>query len=62
MASAIQENRQHRCNDAVALHAVDVMTSILAAGESGATVELSTTCDRPEALTAEQAKALLVDT
>ncbi len=61
MAMAIQENRAHRCNDALALHAVDVMTSILAAGESGAPIELSTTCDRPEALSAKQAQALLVE-
>ena len=61
MAMAIQENRPHRCNDALALHAVDVMTSILEAGESRSAIELSTTCDRPEALSAEQARALLVE-
>ncbi len=35
MALAILEGRPHRCSLEVALHAVDVMTSILKAGESG---------------------------
>ena len=62
MATAIVEGRTHRCNDALALHAVDVMTSILAAGECGNAVKLSTTCERPEALTPAQAHELLQPT
>ncbi len=59
MAAAIQTGRPHRCSHALALHVVDVMTSILKAGETGAAVALSTTCERPEALSAAAASALM---
>lgn len=60
MATAIDEGRQHRCNIDVAVHAVDVLTSILKSGETRAWVETTTTCDRPDALTPDQARALMV--
>ena len=60
MAVAIQEGRPHRCSMEMALHAVDVMTSILKSGESGKFVDLQTTCQRPEALGIAAAKALMV--
>lgn len=59
MALAIAENRPHRCNDAFALHVVEVMTGILTSGETGAFVPMTTTCDRPEALTPDAARALM---
>ncbi len=59
MAVAIAEGRPHRCSMELALHAVDVMTGILKSGETGKFVDLSTTCERPEALGPKQAKALL---
>ncbi|MBY5934121.1 Gfo/Idh/MocA family oxidoreductase [Tateyamaria omphalii] len=59
MAAAMNEGRPHRCSLELALHAVDVMTSVLKAGETGEMVTLSTTCTRPEPLTEEDAKALL---
>ncbi|SLN49906.1 Inositol 2-dehydrogenase [Pseudoruegeria aquimaris] len=59
MAIAIQEGRPHRCNQELALHAVDVMTSILAAGESRKVLDITTTCERPEALGPEAARALM---
>lgn len=60
MAAAILEDRPHRCSHELALHAVDVMTSILKAGETGKAVTLSTTCKRPAALTSADAKKLLI--
>lgn len=60
MAQAILENRPHRCSLEFALHVVDVMTGILAAGEKGEFVTLSTTCERPAALGIEEAQQLLV--
>ncbi len=48
-----------RCGLDVALHAVDVMTSLLKAGETGKVLTLSTTCERPKALTPKDAQALL---
>ena len=60
MAAAIAEGREHRCNIDLAVHAVDVMTGILRAGEERRFVDLTTTCDRPAALSAAEAQALLV--
>ena len=59
MASAIAAGRGHRANLDLALHVVDVMTSILKSAERRDWVELATTCDRPAALGPEEAAALL---
>ncbi|MBS3651227.1 Gfo/Idh/MocA family oxidoreductase [Pseudaminobacter sp. 19-2017] len=59
MAIAISEGRPHRCSMELALHAVEVMTSILKAGETSCFVEIKTTCARPEALGPKDAEALL---
>jgi predicted dehydrogenase len=59
MAQAIIEERPHRCSADLALHAVDVMTAILKSGETGKSVALRTTCERPAALGVKEAKALL---
>ena len=59
MAAAMNEGRAHRCSLELALHAGDVMTSVLKAGETGEMVTLTTTCTRPEPLTEDDAKALL---
>lgn len=59
MALAIVEGRPHRCSPQFALHAVDVMVSILEAGETGARVELRTACERPAALDPAAAAALM---
>lgn len=59
MATALSEDRPHRCSLELATHVVEVMTSILEAGESRKWIELSTTCERPAPLTAEDARALL---
>lgn len=60
MADAIIQQRQHRCNLDLALHVVDVLTSIQSSAESRQWVEISTSCERPAACTAQQAKALLL--
>lgn len=59
MAAAIAEGREHRCNIDLAVHATDVMTSILKAGEEKRFVTLTTTCDRPAPLSPDEARALL---
>ncbi len=59
MALAILANRPHRCSLELALHAVDVMTSILKSGETGKFVTIATTCERPAALGIREARALL---
>lgn len=59
MANAILKNRPHRCSMEMALHAVDVMTSILKSGEKGRPVALRTRCERPAPLGPVQARALL---
>lgn len=59
MAQAIVEGRPHRCSLEMALHAVDVMTSVLKSGETGEFVTLTTTCDRPAAVTPAEAEKLM---
>ncbi len=59
MTQAIIEGRPHRCSFELALHVVDVMTSIMKAGQSGKVVTLTTTCKRPAAVGIDEAKALL---
>ncbi|WP_417257468.1 Gfo/Idh/MocA family protein [Celeribacter sp.] len=59
MAQAIVEGRPHRCSLELATHAIDVLTSIMKSGETGAFVEISTTCERPAPVTPDEAKALM---
>ncbi len=59
MVATLREKRPHRCSLDLALHAVDVMTSVLRSGETGNFVDLSTTCERPEPLGPDAARALL---
>lgn len=59
MMDSIETGRPARCGLDVALHAVDVLTSILRAGETGQVITLQTTCERPAALGIEEARALL---
>lgn len=59
MAQAIADGRPHRCSLEMSLHAIDVMTSILRAGETGKWVKITTSCERPAPLTIREAKALM---
>lgn len=59
MADAILNHREHRCNIDMTLHVVDVLTSIQQSAESRQWVTVNTRCERPSALTPEQASALL---
>ena len=52
MALAIEEGRPHRCNQAFALHVLEVMDRSLESAALGRSLALSTTCERPEPLTA----------
>lgn len=47
MALAIRDNRAHRANGELALHVLEVMESIGRASEAGATLEMTTTVERP---------------
>jgi len=58
MIAAIHQDRPHRCALELAVHATDVMTSILKSGETGQFVEMTTTCTRPDALGPDAARAL----
>jgi predicted dehydrogenase len=59
MAAGIAADRPHRCSLELATHVVEVMTAILQSAESRKWVNMVTTCDRPEALTPDHARALL---
>ena len=60
MASAIAEGRDHRASLDLALHVVEVMTSILKSGKARNWVDITTTCARPAVLDPTAARALLV--
>lgn len=59
MAQALVDGRAHRCSLDLALHAVEVMTGVIRAGETGNWVDMSTSCERPEALGPAEARALM---
>ncbi len=59
MALAIAEGRPHRCSMEMALHAVEVMTGLIKAGEAGKVLAMQTSCERPAALGVAEAKAML---
>ena len=50
MAAAIAHGREHRANDRVAYHVLDIMHSIIDASETGRHVEMNSTMSRPEPL------------
>lgn len=59
MAQAIVEDRPHRCSMELATHVIDVLTSVLKSGEEGRFVDIGTTCERPAAVTPDEAAKLL---
>lgn len=59
MMASIELGRPARCGLDTALHVVDVMTSLLHAGAMGEVITLTTTCERPQALGPDEARALL---
>lgn len=59
MVEALVDGRNHRCSYEMALHVVEVMTSIIAAGEQGVWKNITTTCERPAPLGPSQAEELL---
>ncbi|QDA36372.1 Gfo/Idh/MocA family oxidoreductase (plasmid) [Paracoccus liaowanqingii] len=50
MAGAILQDRPHRASGDLALHVLDVITSLLDSARTGQAVTLATSCTRPEAL------------
>jgi hypothetical protein len=50
MAQALLTGRRHRASGDVALHVLDIMQAFPEASDSGRHVDLTTTCERPEAL------------
>jgi predicted dehydrogenase len=59
LADAILKRRDPRCSIDRALHAVEIMTAILASGEDGRFRQMKTTCTRPKPLPPEAARALM---
>jgi len=52
MAIAIAKGRKHRANEAIAMHALDVMQAIHESSDRGVHVMLTSTCERPEPMCA----------
>ena len=59
MCLAIAQKRPHRCSLELAVHVVDVMTSIMRSANERSWVETTTLCERPAPLTVKQAKKLI---
>lgn len=59
MLDAAEHGREARCSGRVAMHALDIMVSILEAAATGKVVELSTTTERPAPLTTADAERLI---
>lgn len=60
MIQALHTGREHRCSLELAIHVVDAMTAIIRSGETNEFIELTTTCQRPAQLSAEDAQSLMV--
>jgi predicted dehydrogenase len=50
LALSVAEGRTHRANDEVALHVLDIMESVQRAADEHTSVTLTTTCERPDAI------------
>lgn len=50
MARSVRNGERHRANGEIAFHVLDIMQAIGEAAESGAPIELTSTCARPEAV------------
>ncbi|HRJ73962.1 MAG TPA: Gfo/Idh/MocA family oxidoreductase [Terrimicrobiaceae bacterium] len=48
MAAAIRSGRDHRANERIALHVLEIMEAVHVSADQGRHVDLSTTCERPE--------------
>ena len=59
LLDAAEQGREARCSGRVALHALDIMVSILEAAATGKVIQLSTTTERPAPLTAADAERLI---
>ena len=59
MVAGIAGNRPHRCSGDLALHVIEVLTSILTAADEQKSIQLVTTCERPQALGDNEAKKLV---
>ena len=53
MAIAITKGTKHRANEAIAMHALDVMQAIHESSDRGTHIMLTTTCERPEPMRAD---------
>jgi predicted dehydrogenase len=58
MVNAIETGRAPRCSLDFSIHALDIMTGLLRSAETKETVVLTTTCERPEPLTDQEARSL----
>jgi len=53
MVVAIAQGRTHRANEAIAMHALDIMQAIHESSDSGRHIVLTSTCERPEPMRAD---------
>jgi predicted dehydrogenase len=53
MAISIIQGKKHRANEAIAMHALDVMQAIHESSDLGTHITLTSTCERPEPMRAD---------
>jgi predicted dehydrogenase len=53
LAAAIESGRDHRANERIAMHALEIMEAIHVSSAEGRAVELTTTCERPAPMRAD---------
>lgn len=59
LAESIQEGREPRCSGAIAQHALEAMLAFHESERTGATVEMKSTCQQPEAMPLAGLKSLV---
>ena len=52
MVLAMQQGRDHRCNERLAYHVLDAMHAFHDSSEQGRFIEMQSTCERPAMLPA----------
>ncbi|ODT71149.1 MAG: hypothetical protein ABS75_10440 [Pelagibacterium sp. SCN 63-23] len=62
MLAALETGREPRCNATLALHVIDILTGLNQAAAERRVVTMTTSCSRPDSLTAQEARTLLART
>jgi predicted dehydrogenase len=62
MARAIAESRPHRASAELSVHTLAVLSAIIESAEQGVSIDIMEPCQRPNAISEDEAKELLANT